>query len=270
MRCWIFFCLLLITACGETEEKTTPSTTAVSNLPAPSAQNELDTMVSFAKDTASHESHAPTIKKPAGIYQFILPYDATTKILHTISFYPSSFRLQEEYFGRKDSIVITEGTWAPSQGFIWLYKDQLARGRYIWKGDTLQYYSPRLKTTFSLSKLTPASTNKVWQDKMQQGAVLLAVGNEPFWSVEVSKRDSIILSMPDWTEPLRVKISTTNRDGNATVYTAATDSLSVTVHPYFCSDGMSDFIYTNKVTVKRRGKTYQGCGMVAPLPTFSR
>ena len=263
MRWWVLLCWFSITACGsEAEDAATlpASDSGIAAIPSP-IETVVDTTAGFAKDTTSYQSYAPAIKTPSGIYQFTFPYSATTKILHTIAFYPGTFRLQEEYFGGKDSIVITEGTWAPSQGFIWLYKDQLARGRYKWKGDTLQYYSPQLKNSFSLAKLTPASTNKVWMDKKKQGAVLFAIGTEPFWSVEINKRDSIVLSMPDWTEPLRVKAANISRENNKVSYAASTDSLLVTVQPYFCSDGMSDFVYTRKVTVRHKGTTYQGCGI---------
>ena len=262
MRWWSFLCLFFVVACGsEADEKTASTKTANSSASALPPQNEIDTTVNFAKDTASYQSLAPAIKKPSGIYQFLFPYDANTQILHTVAFYPTSFRLQEEYVGKGDSIVITEGTWAPSQGFIWLYKDQLVRGRYVWKGDTLQYFSPRQNKKYSLTKLTPASTNKVWVDKKATGTILFAVGTEPFWSVEINKRDSIIVSMPDWTEPLRAKISAVDQQKSGTVYHSTADSLRVTISPYFCSDGMSDFIYSNKVTVNHKGKTYQGCGM---------
>lgn len=264
MRWIVFLCWFLVAACGNP-----PTEQPIASAPAPAPVNDspvvqessVDTNVSFAKDTLAVPRFTPVVKKPSGIYQFIYPYNGQDKILHTIAFDGNTFRLQEEYFGKKDSIVITEGTWAPSQGYIWLYKDQLARGRYTWKGDTLQYYSPRLKRAFSLAKLTPATANKVWMDKKAQGAVLFAVGTEPFWSVEISNQDSIILNMPHWTAPLRVSISGVKMVEKGTIYTGISDSLSVKVLPYFCSDGMSDFIYSNKVTVSHRGKIYSGCGI---------
>ena len=269
MRWWVFLCWFSIAACGnETEQAAMASPSpdpALANAPSQS-ETVADTTTSFAKDTAFTKPTVPVIKRPSGIYQFSYPYDGNTHILHTVAFYPGTFRLQEEYSGKKDSIVITEGTWAPSQGFIWLYKDQLARGRYKWNGDTLQYYSPQRKQSFSLSKMTLASSNKVWMDKKAEGMKFFAIGTEPFWSVEINRHDTIILNMPDWTQPLRAKISSKNEG----VYSAVSDSLQVAVLPYFCSDGMSDFIYTNKVTVTHRGKTYKGCGMATPFPTFSR
>jgi uncharacterized membrane protein len=263
MRWWVLLCWFYLSACGDDphEQSIASQRSDAANSPSP-ATTPADTSISFVEDTASHASYAaPQIKKPSGIYQFLLSNEANEKILHTIAFYPGTYRLQEEYIGKKDSVVITEGTWAPSQGFIWLYKEQLVRGRYTWLGDTLQYFSPRLNKKFSLVKLTPASTNAVWRDKAKQGAILFGVGTEPFWSIEVNKHDSAVLSMPEWTAPLKVKLSSTSLGQDSTVYIAASDSLRIVVSSYFCSDGMSDFTYSNKVTVYYKGKTYQGCGL---------
>jgi len=262
MRWWVLLCGLSLTACGSEPKEESVSTKVENSTVTNTSSAPIDTTVSVAKDTASHASYAVAeIKRPSGIYEFLLPYQNDQKILHTIAFYPGTYRLQEEYIGKKDSIVITEGTWSPSQGYIWLYKDQLVRGRYVWKGDTLQYFNPGSARKFSLAKLSPATANPVWRNKEKQGVILFGVGNEPFWSVEVSRHDSAVLSMPEWTSPLRVKLSSTNLTKDSTVYTADEDSLRIVVLPYFCSDGMSDFTYSNKVSVTYKGHVYQGCGV---------
>ena len=261
MKWWILLCGVCLAACGS-EPKENHVTTKVerSTITNPAATS-IDTSVSYAKDTTSHASYAVAeIKRPSGIYQFVLPYE-NNQILHTIAFYPGSYRLQEEYLEKQDSIVITEGTWTPSQGFIWLYKDQLVRGRYIWKGDTLQYFNPGTSKKFSLAKLTPASTNAVWREKEKQGTILYGVGNEPFWSIEVNRHDSAVLSMPEWTSPLRVRLSSTNLTKDSTIYSADEDSLRIVVFRNFCSDGMSDFTYSNKVSITYKGRVYRGCGV---------
>lgn len=262
MRRWFFPLCVFLWACGTPPGETAATTAATPAAPAPGVS--ADTALPSATDTVSHVSFnpPPPLKKPSGIYQFLLPYDTRTKILHTVAFYPHTYRLQEEYLNSGDSVVITEGTWAPSQGYIWLYKEQLARGRYTWQGDTLQFYSPRLKQKFSLTKLLPVADNPALQAKKKEGAVLFGVGTEPFWSVEVTRQDSIVLSVPDWPAPLRTKITAARRGRDSSVYTAAADSLQVTVFPYFCSDGMSDFTYPNKIVVQRKGLTLQGCGML--------
>lgn len=258
MRWPLLFLLFSFVACGNGPED--PSVRVgkepvVSQPPMPPAAE-----IALAKDSSSISSALPPIKRPAGIYRFLLPY-GDAGILHTVAFYPSTFRLQEEYLYRPDSLVITEGTWAPSQGGIWLYKENLVRGRYFWKGDTLQYFSPRLKKRFSLEKLTLAAQNPVWQKKRAGGAVLYGIGTEPFWSVEVAKNDSVVFRLSDGKEPLRTKLTATAVENKIIVYTAGTDSLQVSVFPYFCNDGMSDLAYTKKIVVRYKGQVYEGCGM---------
>lgn len=262
MRLWRLSLLFLLSACasspGETtvtERATTVATTAaIKEISSTASDN------SFAKEESTPV--VQTTKKPSGVYRFLLPCEKGKNLLHTIAFYSNTYRLQEEYPGKKDSVVVTQGTWAPSQGFIWLYKDQVLRGRYAWKGDTLQYFSPQLKQRFSLQKLEPVESNKVWQNKKSEGTLLYAVGNEPFWSIELTKADSLVLNMPDWNEPLHLPLSAIEVSKDSTVYTSATDSLRVTIYPYFCTDGMSDFLYSQKVKLVYRGQVYKGCGEV--------
>jgi uncharacterized membrane protein len=264
MRLWVIFVCFFLLSCGSEPKEVSVTTQTKEITTAPSTQIiAADTDNSFAKDTTT--DIVPVVrptKKPSGIYRFLSPYEGSQKILHTIAFYPGTYRLQEEYPGKKDSIVVTEGTWAPSEGVIWLYKDQIVRGRYTWKGDTLQYYSPRLKKNFSMAKLSPVTANKIWQTKKGGGTLLYGVGNEPFWSVEVNNQDSIVLNMPDWNTPLRVKMTATDIARDSTVYAAPNDSLHITVYPFFCNDGMSDFLYTRKVKMTYKGQTYKGCGEV--------
>jgi uncharacterized membrane protein len=55
-------------------------------------------------------------------------------------------------------------------------------------------------------------------------------------------------------------MNTASASADSTVYTADNDSLLVTVYPLFCSDGMSDFLYTQKIKLVYKGQTYTGCG----------
>lgn len=265
MRTWVIISCFVLLACNSKPEKAVDTDTPAETVAVVTDTEvvETDTDTSLALD--SEIKAAPAVyatKNPSGIYQFIMPYQGTKKILHTIAFYEGTYRLQEEYLDRNDSVSITEGTWAPSTGYIWLYKDQIVRGRYTWKGDTLQYYSPQLKKTFSMTKPDRATVNPVWQTKRGQGTYLYGVGNEPFWSVELTNSDSIVLNRPEWTQPLRAKLTTTSLARDSSIYTSMNDSLQVIVFPVFCSDGMSDFLYTQKVKVIYKGQTYQGCGEI--------
>ena len=261
MRSWILYSCVLLFSCAQEPEKKESvvfSSTDTLTQSAP-VVTTADTDISFARDTVIQKKPKRTVlKRPSGTYRFLLPAEGGEKILHTVVFYPGTFRLQEEY--NRDSIVVTEGTWAPSHDFIWLYKDQVVRGRYTWKGDTLQYFSPQQNKTFSMTWLAPVTTNAVWQTKRREGKRLYGIGTEPFWSVEITKNDSIVVNMPDWKAPLRVKITESMTTTDSAVFRTGSDSLRLVVYPYFCSDGMSDFLYTKRLELVYNGQTYRGCG----------
>jgi uncharacterized membrane protein len=216
------------------------------------------------KDTASVITpQVRPIKEPSGIFQTILPYNDSSKLEQIVQFYMNhTYRLQEKF--KKDSIVITEGSWTPSDGFIWLYKDQLAYGRYKWKGNILQYFDPKYNKSYSMQKLTDVLTNTVWKNRKAEGIVLFGIGNEPFWSVEFNNKDTISFLLSEWKSPVKMKIDETKLVQDSTIYLAQTDSakLKLIVLPYFCNDGMSDNVYQNKVVVQYNKQTYKGCGVL--------
>jgi uncharacterized membrane protein len=203
------------------------------------------------------------VKNPNGIFQAIL--NLNEKIEHTIAFNSDyTFHLQERYPDRRDSIAVTQGTWTPSDGYIWLYKDQVVRGRYKWKGNTLQYHSPVLKKDFDMQRLQDAFENVAWRNKAKQGVVMFGVGNEPFWIIEMNNKDTLSFTMADWEHAVKLKMNSSFNTRDSMGYLAKNDSASlrVTLYPEFCSDGMSDFTYRKKVKVQFNQYVYQGCGML--------
>jgi len=212
------------------------------------------------------KAKADQLKSPVGIYRVVFPLEDSMKIEQTVKFYNNkTYQLQERYPGsKKDSMVTIQGTFLPSNGYIWLYQEQVARGRYKWKGDTLQYYDPSYKKSYSMVKLQDVLERDIWQEKKAQGLVLYGVGNEPFWSLEVNSNDTISFRLADWEQALKLKRKETLSSKDTTVYLAQNDSaqIKLMVLPYFCSDGMSDFTYQNKILVKYNNQTYSGCGVV--------
>lgn len=205
----------------------------------------------------------PVIKKPNGIYRVLIPMK--NKVEQTIAFNPDlTYQLQERYPDQKDSILITNGTWMPSDGYIWLYKDQVVRGRYKWSGDTLQYFSPVLKKNFSMSTLPDARQNVAWRNKGKLGTLVYGAGNEPFWNIELTGKDSISFQLSEWNAPLKLKVNSSFQTVDSTCYSAQNDSAQVrlVIYPYFCSDGMSDFTWRNRIKVQYNQHTYNGCGIV--------
>lgn len=260
MRIVLFFALIIYSACTLPEER------KVRQVSEKSDTTVMETHDANAAALDSFDAIAlPAVKKiksPNGIYHTVL----SDKIEQTIAFNSDlTYQLQEKYLDKeKDSTVITEGTWLPSDGFIWLYKDQVARGRYKWKGDTLQYYSTALKKSFSMHHLQDAMQNSAWKNKGKEGIVVLAMGNEPFWSVQLDNKDSISFSLPDWNHALKLKADSSFNSNDNIGYLAKKDStqIRVTIFPQFCSDGMSNFIYRNKARVQFNQKVYNGCAIL--------
>ena len=93
--------------------------------------------------------------------------------------------------------------------------------------------------------------------------MVYAIGNEPFWNAEISNKDSMAFRLMDWPQALKLKINTSQINSDSLVFTAQNDtaSLKILVLPYFCSDGMSDMIYKNKIRVYYNNKLYSGCGV---------
>lgn len=203
------------------------------------------------------------IKRPDGIYQAVLNVDE--KVEQTIAFNSNlTYHLQEKYLDRKDSIVITEGNWTPSDGYIWLYKEQVARGRYKWNGNTLQYYSPVSKKSFDMRHLLDAFENVAWKNKGKQGLLMFGIGTEPFWRVEFTKKDTLSFLLSEWDAPIKLRVNSSFYTKDSIGYAAQNDSvqLRVTIFPLFCSDGMSDFTYRNKIIIHYDQQVYNGCGML--------
>jgi uncharacterized membrane protein len=262
MRKSFLLCLIFYSACTLPEEKKAKQlsqkqdTTVIETNDANTAA--LDTFNSIPLPVT------PKTPLPNGIYRTVL--SSSKKVEQTIAFNSDlTYQLQETYIDdEKDSVVMTEGTWTPSDGFIWLYKDQLVRGRYKWQGSTLQYFSPLLKKNFSMKHLQDAMQNLAWKNKGKQGIILFGTGNEPFWNIEVNNKDSLSFLLSGWDHPLRMKVDSSFNDNDADAYVAHNDStqLRVTIFPHFCSDGMSDLTYRNKVKVQYNQQVYNGCGIV--------
>ena len=202
------------------------------------------------------------IANPNGIYQVFLPCTDCKSLQHTIAFYANkTFRLEEEKWGAQNVLTKTSGTWALSNNIISLYKEQLLVSQYKWDGNKLSYIQKDKQHT--LNKVAFAGENEVWSKKKDEGIEFFGVGNEPFWNIEIDEQKQILFQLADWGKPLAFKPTKPSLAGDSMVYKTSNDSglLQVVIYNRFCSDGMSDFVYNNKVTVSYRGNIFNGCGL---------
>ncbi len=224
--------------------------------------NDVNAANKMENDKESLPPISP-VKKPGGIYHGLIPLE--NKIEQTIVFNNDfTYYLEEKYPDIKDSIVITNGNWMPSGGFIWLYKDQVERGRYKWRGNTLQYFSPALKKSFSMQQAHDALQNDSLQFKRKNGVIVYGVSNQALWSIEYNNKDSISFLLAEWEHPLKTKVQSSFHTPDSTGYIARNDSAEIrlTVFPYFCNDTMTGLMYRNQIRVQYHQQVYKGCGII--------
>jgi|GEM_PF-845467 len=211
------------------------------------------------KDTAAVQRPA---RPPQGIYQTSLPCSNCPALLHTIAFFPdNTFRLEEKKQAGKEAPSATTGTYTVSGQRVALYRDQLLLSQYHWDGKQLAFI--RGTQQHPLSPAPFAGDNEVWKKKKDQGTRFFGVGNEPFWNVEIRRGNDIAFQLADWGKPLLFGPGQPLRSADSILYNVANDSgrLQLVVYDRFCSDGMSDFVYTSEVKVVYNGRSFSGCGL---------
>jgi uncharacterized membrane protein len=203
-----------------------------------------------------------TKAQPIGFYRVMLPCKNCKSIEHTLYVGPNQRYQIEEKRDGKEGIVAQRGKWQWKNNRINIESDRDLNAAYEWHGDTL-YYIPANGQSLAMQKLPSASHNDAWKNKGKEGLEFFGVGNEPFWNIKIDEQKSIAFHYADWSKALIFQNVKQTVTADSTTYTAGTDaaSLRVIVYPRFCSDGMSDFIYTHQVKIIYDSSVYQGCGI---------
>ena len=109
--------------------------------------------------------------------------------------------------------------------------------------------------------------------KWDQGIVFYAIGNEPSWSLDISKTDSLIFKDPNGIEhkfPFSKALPSIDPKIIDYRFTTKASEIVVQISQKPCNDGMSDdqFAYQVNISFKaakeKDSKTYQGCGDYVP------
>lgn len=103
----------------------------------------------------------------------------------------------------------------------------------------------------------------IWEDAKFRGIDFRAVGNEPGWSLEISKDNLVFIT--DYGEQTRVYPNptyTTKQEERTTTFTAYADSSKITIFikgkP--CQDSMSDESFETSVEIITDEEHFSGCG----------
>lgn len=211
-----------------------------------------------------------TYSIPAGFFQGMLPCNGCEGIQQTIFFETdNTYKLEELNWGSKQPARKQNGRWEKKGDTILLYTRNTVASRFQFKSDSLYTVFRDGKTIgttemqqFILVRKPSGTANDAWRQKGEQGIDFYAIGNEPFWNIEIDNERMILFKVADWQKPIIVPIEIPKTFRDSIVYIIPdSNKLRITILNEFCGDGMSDFLYEQKVHVRYKGQLFKGCGM---------
>ena len=116
------------------------------------------------------------------------------------------------------------------------------------------------------------------KEKWKNGIVFYAIGNEPSWSININKNNSVLFKFNDSEQYTATSISRlASIDTKSITYRSVNDKgeMIITLSKEKCGDTMSDdtFSYSVSSQIKLKGKkefdTYKGCGNFVPNPRLN-
>lgn len=225
-----------------------------------------DTII--VKDSVLNSAIADSI--PVGAYQGVFPCKDCDGIQQTILFNDdNTFREEQRIWSKNESPTISEGKWQSKNDKIELSQNNKRVIDFVKKGDTL--FAVNINgvivsnsSKYILIKRSLAGSNPVWNKKRLAGVDFVAMGNEPFWNLEIKYEKSILFKLVDWEKPLLTGIKKPFINKDSTIYKLKSDTSkwSITIFPEFCNDGMSNYLYQYRVNIKFNGLLYKGCGVM--------
>lgn len=207
---------------------------------------------------------------PLGAYQGIFPCKDCDGVQQTILFNADkTFKEEQMIWSKNESPKISEGHWQIKNGRIELIQKNKPVISFIKKKDTLLTVAINRilisnSSNYMLTKRNLAIANPIWGKKKLEGIDFAAIGNEPFWSLDIDFEKSISFKLADWKKPVIKGIEKPIINKDSTIYKFKSDTTvwAIIIYPQFCNDGMSDYLYQYKVNVKYNGILYKGCGVM--------
>jgi len=253
--------ILALSACNSGTPATGTDTLADSTGVLPDSATVYDTAIDVpAKDTVL-----------LGFYNGVLPCKDCQGIRHTLLLqHTGLFRLEEFILGKNIFPEKRQGRWMRQGDSLRLMANQKVLATYYIKGDTLRlgHFDGRpipdsIAKNYWIARAPSARNNTAWQKKKTEGIDFYAIGTEPFWSLEIDNDRSVSFRLADLPKPITFTASQPRTDKDSTFYSLdnAGTKLEISIHNEFCSDGMSDNFYEQRVHIRYKGETYRGCGI---------
>jgi len=250
--------MLVIVACNESAP-----------VPMPSAADTttIDTLYSL-RDIESEDTDTPTTFVP-GYYIGTIPCNDCSNITRKALFLADhTFHLKDEFNGREIPPQESEGRWLTTNDQLQLLINNTLTKRFAVTNKGLKEVSltgapVAINSNTYLNRTIIGADNIAWMEKKAAGIDFFALGNEPFWLMEIDKDKTISFLQVDSTQPVVFPYVAAVQQNGQYIYNTETGTagMQIIITPQFCSDGMSDNWYEYKVEATYNGVTYMGCGV---------
>lgn len=220
------------------------------------------------QQTDIEETATPTSFVP-GYYTGVIPCTDCRNITRRILLLPDHrYHMRDEFNGKEAAPLESEGRWQTNNDQLQLVTNSSLAKRFAVTNKglselTLTGARIALYPGNYLIRKTIGADNIAWMEKKAAGIDFFALGNEPFWLMEMDKDKQISFLQVDSTQPAIFPYAPAVQQNGQFVYNVQRDSatMQIIITPQFCSDGMSDNWYEYKVEAKYNGVTYVGCGV---------
>ena len=259
MKCCFGLIMLVAIACNNRTPIHVPQTTDTTS--------PTDPVVTTTQ-LIPGESGSPTSFVP-GYYTGTIPCNDCRNITRKMLFLTDhQFHMRDEFNGIQSPPLETEGRWQTTNDQLQLLVNNEVFKRFAVTNKGLSELSMTgapvpLYPDDYLSHKQIGADNIAWMEKKAAGIDFFALGNEPFWLIEIDMDKQISFLRVDSSEPAVFPYTPAVIQNRQYIYKTRknSDSMQIIITPQFCSDGMSDNWYEYKVEAKYNGTMYVGCGV---------
>lgn len=222
-------------------------------------------------------SNAEVAQAAVGSWVGTIPCADCPGIDYTLDLSPdSTYRERMVYQGRSATPFVQSGKWGVGNGRVQLNKQGTGNNQFAIEGETLVMLDNegnRIESQFAdayrlrrKNPDEPEDSPKLWREKYERGIEFAAIGNEPFWSLEVDLDKMIefrVLDEEDGSVLTPVPVAEEPETGKGVVYRVQTVSgnLEIRLIKETCVNTMSGRELPYTVTVLKDDMEYRGCGM---------
>ncbi|MBF8963081.1 copper resistance protein NlpE N-terminal domain-containing protein [Pontibacter sp. FD36] len=222
-------------------------------------------------------SNVEVAQAAVGSWVGTIPCADCPGIDYTLDLNPdSTYRERLVYQGRSATPFVQSGTWGVGNGRVQLNKQGTGNNQFALEGEALvmldnegNRIESQIADAYRLRRKNPdepEDSPKLWREKYERGIEFAAIGNEPFWSLEVDLDKMIefrVLDEEDGSVLTPVPVAEEPEAGEGVVYRVqtVTGNLEIRLIKETCVNTMSGRELPYTVTVLKDDMEYRGCGM---------